>query len=176
MKRIQLPLKTEDLQNLIAGEEVLLNGPMLVGRDQAHLRLCNSLEAGEILPVDLQGEVIYYMGPAPTPPGELIGSAGPTTAYRMDPFAPALLDKGLKGMIGKGPRSQEVMDAVKRNGAVYFYAYGGCGALYAERIKANRLLAYEDLGPEAIYRLEVEDFPVVVAIAPSGESIYAPRH
>lgn len=176
MKRLNLPLQEEDLKDLTPGEEVLLNGPMLVGRDQAHLRLCQSIEAGEEWPVDLKGEVIYYMGPAPTPPGEVIGSAGPTTAYRMDPFAPALLDHGLKGMIGKGPRSQEVMNAVQRNNAVYFYAYGGCGALYAECIKSTKLLTYNDLGPEAIYRLEVEDFPVVVAIAPNGDSIYAPRH
>ncbi|MDA3851183.1 MAG: Fe-S-containing hydro-lyase [Spirochaetaceae bacterium] len=172
MKKIQLPLKQQDIQNLQAGEEVLLQGPMLVGRDQAHLRLCETLNRGEELPLSLQGEVIYYMGPAPTQPGDVIGSAGPTTAYRMDPFAPRLLDRGLKGMIGKGPRSNEVRQSVIDNGAVYFYAYGGCGALYAQAIKSVELLAYEDLGPEAIYRLQVEDFPVVVAINSSGDSIY----
>jgi len=172
MKSIQLPLTKEDLQGFIAGEEVLLNGPMLVGRDQVHLRFTEALNRGENLPISLENEVIYYMGPAPTPAGEVIGSAGPTTAYRMDPFAPALLDQGLKGMIGKGPRSEEVRQAVIRNKAVYFYAYGGCGALYAERIKSQKIIAYEDLGPEAVYRLEVEDFPVIVAIDCQGESVY----
>ena len=173
VKQVNAPLSEEDLLAFRAGEEIELTGAILVGRDQAHLRLCEALDRGEELPVDLQGETIYYMGPAPTPPGRVIGSAGPTTAYRMDPFAPRLLDLGLKGMIGKGPRSEEVLDAVRRNGAVYFYAFGGCGALYAQRITASECVAYEDLGPEAIYRLRVERFPLVVAADAQGNCVYS---
>ncbi len=172
VKQVTAPLSEADLAAFRAGEEIELTGSILVGRDQAHLRLCETLDRGEELPLDIRGETIYYMGPAPTPPGKVIGSAGPTTAYRMDPFAPRLLDLGLKGMIGKGPRSAEVLEAVKRNGAVYFYAFGGCGALYAERITAAECVAYEDLGPEAIFRLEVERFPLVVAADARGNSVY----
>ena len=172
IKKIKAPLSEEDLKNFIAGDEVELTGSILVGRDQAHFRMCQSLERGEELPFSLQGETIYYMGPAPTPPGKVIGSSGPTTAYRMDPFAPRLLELGLKGMIGKGPRSQEVLEAVKRHGAVYFYSFGGCGALYAKCIKKSECIAYEDLGPEAVFRLEVEHFPLIVAADCQGNSLY----
>ncbi|MBI9097197.1 MAG: Fe-S-containing hydro-lyase [Spirochaetaceae bacterium] len=170
--RVKLPLTDEIINTLKTGDEVFLTGTLYSARDQAHQRLSALLKEGEKLPVDLRGETVFYMGPAPTPDGKIIGSCGPTTAYRMDPFAPELLDYGLKGMIGKGNRSQEVTDAVIRNKAIYFYAYGGCGALYAGKIKKNELVAFEDLGPEAIYKLEVEDFPVVVAIDSKGENIY----
>lgn len=172
VRQVTVPLKEEDIISLIAGEEIELNGTILVGRDQAHLRLCEALDRGEPLPLDIRGETIYYMGPAPTPQGKVIGSSGPTTAYRMDPFAPRLLDLGLKGMIGKGPRSKEVLDAVIRNKAIYFYSFGGCGALYAKCIVKSELIAYEDLGPEAIYRLEVKNFPLIVAADCQGGSVY----
>ncbi len=172
MKRVELPLKDSDINNLKVGDEVLLNGEILVGRDQAHKRLCDLISKNEKLPIDIEGEVIYYMGPAPTPEGAVIGSCGPTTSSRMDAFAPTLLDLGLKGMIGKGPRYGRVEDSVKRNGAVYFYSFGGCGALYAEKITKNSIAAFEDLGPEAIYKLEVKDFPVIVAIDSIGNNIY----
>ncbi|MCP4294321.1 MAG: Fe-S-containing hydro-lyase [Proteobacteria bacterium] len=170
--KVKLPLTKDISQTLKAGDEVLLSGTIYSARDQAHKRLFELMEKGEDFPVDLRGETVFYMGPAPTPEGKIIGSCGPTTAYRMDPFAPALLDYGLIGMIGKGNRSTEVVDAVKRNSGVFFYAYGGCGALYAGKIKKNEPAAFEDLGPEAIYKLEVEDFPVVVAIDCSGNNIY----
>lgn len=169
---VTLPLKNEDILKMKVGDEIYLTGVLYSARDQAHKRLIEMLDKGEELPVDLKGETIYYMGPAPTPDGKIIGSCGPTTAYRMDPFAPRLMDYGLKGMIGKGPRAREVSDSIVRNKGIYFYAYGGCGALYAGKIKKNELMAFEDLGPEAIYRLEVEDFPVVVAIDCNGNNIY----
>ena len=170
--KIQLPLTEDIIQTLKTGDEVFLSGTLYSARDQAHQRLCALLDEGKDLPVDLKGETVFYMGPAPTPDGKIIGSCGPTTAYRMDPFAPKLLDYGLKGMIGKGNRAQEVTDALIRNTGIYFYAYGGCGALYAGKIKKNELVAFEDLGPEAIYKLEVENFPVVVAIDCVGNNIY----
>lgn len=170
--KVLLPLTDKIIKELKVGDEVFLTGTLFSARDQAHQRLCALLDKGKDLPVDLRGETVFYMGPAPTPDGKIIGSCGPTTAYRMDPFAPALLDYGLKGMIGKGNRTQEVTDAVIRNGGIYFYAYGGCGALYAGKIKKNELVAFEDLGPEAIYKLEVEDFPVVVATDRLGNNIY----
>jgi fumarate hydratase subunit beta len=170
--KVTLPLTDEIIRELKTGDEVFLTGTLFSARDQAHQRLFKLLEEGRELPVNLKGETVFYMGPAPTPDGKIIGSCGPTTAYRMDPFAPALLDYGLKGMIGKGNRAKEVIDAVVRNTGIYFYAYGGCGALYAGKIKKNELVAFEDLGPEAIYRLEVEDFPVVVAIDSQGNNIY----
>ena len=170
--KIDLPLTDDIIRSLKTGDEVFLTGTIFSARDQAHKRLFELLEKGEDFPIALKGETVFYMGPAPTPDGKIIGSCGPTTAYRMDPFAPALLDYGLKGMIGKGPRSREVTEAVIRNRGIYFYAYGGCGALYAGKIKKNELVAFEDLGPEAIYKLEVEDFPVVVAIDSTGNNIY----
>jgi len=170
--KVTLPLTDEIISKLKTGDEVFLTGTLYSARDQAHQRLFKLLEEGKDLPIDLKGETVFYMGPAPTPDGKIIGSCGPTTAYRMDPFTPLLLDYGLKGMIGKGARAQEVSDAIVRNRGIYFYAYGGCGALYAGKIKKNELVAFEDLGPEAIYKLEVEDFPVVVAIDSTGENIY----
>lgn len=171
--KVQLPLTDDIIKTLKTGDEVFLTGTLFSARDQAHQRLCALLDEGKDLPVNLKGETVFYMGPAPTPEGKIIGSCGPTTAYRMDPFAPRLLDYGLKGMIGKGNRAREVSDAVIRNTGIYFYAYGGCGALYAGKIKKNELVAFEDLGPEAIYKLEVEDFPVVVAIDSEGKNIYS---
>ena len=170
--KLNLPLTEDKINKLKAGDEVFLTGTIYSARDQAHKRLFKLLEKGETLPVNLKGETIFYMGPAPTPEGKIIGSCGPTTAYRMDPFTPALLDYGLKGMIGKGNRAPGVVKAIKRNKAIFFYSYGGCGALYAGKIKKNELAAFEDLGPEAIYKLEVEDFPVVVAIDCMGNNIY----
>lgn len=172
MKRIHLPLTDEVISSLKVGDQVLLNGSLLVARDQAHKRLCELINKGEKLPVELKGEVIYYMGPAPAPKGAVIGSCGPTTSYRMDAFAPKLLDLGLKGMIGKGPRYGDVKNSIVRNSAVYFYSFGGCGALYAQKVIKNEVAAFSDLGPEAIYRLEVKDFPVIVAIDSKGNNIY----
>jgi fumarate hydratase subunit beta len=171
---IRIPEEVPLLKSLKAGDEVLLSGTILSARDQAHKRVIQLLETGvEALPVDLAGQIIYYMGPAPTPEGRIIGSCGPTTSGRMDRFTPALLELGLAGMIGKGPRSDEVMQSMKKTGAVYFYAYGGCGALYASTITSISCLAFPELGPEAIYRLEVENFPVLVAIDTSGESLFS---
>jgi fumarate hydratase subunit beta len=172
MKQIQTPLTPEVAASLEAGDEVSLSGIIYTARDQAHKRLCALLDKGEKLPIDLQGTVIYFAGPTPTPPGKPVGSVGPTTAYRMDAFSPQLLNAGLKGMIGKGNRTKEVIDAMKANGAVYFAATGGAGALIAERVKSSACVAYEELGPEAIYRLEVQNFPMLVAIDSKGGNLY----
>jgi hydro-lyases, Fe-S type, tartrate/fumarate subfamily, beta region len=169
---IQLPLNINDIVKLKAGDTVLLNGPLLSGRDAAHKRLVAALKERESLPVDLDGETIYYVGPCPTPPGRVIGSAGPTTSGRMDAYTPDLLRLGLKGMIGKGQRSAEVIAAIKKYQAVYFAALGGAGALIARSIKTAQVIVYPDLGPEAIYRLEVKDFPVIVAIDACGNDLY----
>ena len=171
-KKLTMPLTEEMTRDLHAGDNVRISGVIYTGRDAAHKRLCELLEQGKELPVDLKDAVIYYVGPAPAKPGQVIGSAGPTTSYRMDAYAPALLDLGLKGMIGKGKRSPEVIEAMKRNGAVYFGAIGGCGALLAKCIKKAEVVAYEDLGAEAIRRLEVEDLPVVVIIDRWGNNLY----
>ncbi|MFW6138217.1 MAG: FumA C-terminus/TtdB family hydratase beta subunit [Spirochaetota bacterium] len=175
MKSIYTPLAKETIAQLKAGEEIELNGTVYVARDQAHRRMAEQYQQTETFPFPLSGRVIYYMGPAPTPPGAVIGSCGPTTASRMDPFTPLLLKNGLKGMIGKGPRSPEVVSAIVKYGAIYFYAYGGCGALYAGRIAENTLVAFADLGPEAVYRLKLKNFPVTVAIDSSGKNMFAPR-
>lgn len=175
MISLKLPIENDQPLDFPVGQEILLNGTMLVGRDQVHLRLFEALQNSESLPIPIRNQAIYYMGPAPTPPGEVIGSAGPTTAYRMDPFTPLLLDQGLKIMIGKGPRSEEVRQAVKRNSGAYLYAYGGCGALYAQAIKSQRPVAFEDLGPEALIEIRIENFPVVMAINSKGDSIYPSR-
>ncbi len=172
MKRVELPLTSKNIEDLQMGDEVLLTGTLYVGRDQAHQRLCEILDRGEKLPVNLEGEVIFYMGPSPAPEGAVIGACGPTTASRMDNFAPILLDLGLKGMIGKGPRYGNVRESIIKNKAIYFYSFGGCGALYSQKIKKRQIAAFEDLGPEAILRLEVEDFPVIVAIDSRGNNIY----
>lgn len=171
IKKITLPLTDEVIRELKAGDSVLITGSMLTGRDAAHKRLYELLEKGEPLPVDISGEIIYYVGPAPAKPGHAVGPAGPTSSYRMDKYAPALLDRGLKGMIGKGARNQEVIDAMIRNGCVYFAAIGGAAALISHSIKKIETLAYEDLGTEAIYRFDVEDFPAIVAIDAQGNSI-----
>ena len=171
-KKIQLPITDEDIKSLKAGDSVLLTGTIITGRDAAHKRLFELIEKGEELPVDVRGELIYYVGPAPAKPGYAVGPAGPTSSYRMDKFTPALLDLGMKGMIGKGARSQEVIDAIVRNKAVYFAAIGGAAALIAKSIKKEEILCYEDLGTEAVRRYTVEDFPCIVAIDSKGNNVY----
>ena len=168
MKRIQLPLTDDVIKELHAGDSVLISGSVITGRDAAHKRLYELIQNGEPLPVDIQGEVIYDVGPAPAKPGHVVGPAGPTSSYRMDKYTPALLDRGLKGMIGKGARNSEVVDSMIKNGAVYFAAIGGAAALISKSIKKAEILAYEDLGTEAIYRFEVEDFPAIVVIDSKG--------
>ncbi|NQT32824.1 MAG: fumarate hydratase C-terminal domain-containing protein [Candidatus Omnitrophica bacterium] len=171
-KHMQTPLDKKAINSLKAGEEVLLSGTIYTARDQAHMRLSGLITEGGKLPLELTGQVIYYCGPAPAKTGP-IGSCGPTTSGRMDPFTPMLLDAGLKGMIGKGRRSQEVADAIKKNGAVYFIAPGGAGAYLREKVISCVTVAFEDLGPEAIYKLEVKDFPLVVGIDTEGKDIYS---
>lgn len=170
--RLQMPLDREAVKRLRAGDRVLLNGLMLTGRDAAHKRLWDLAVAGNPLPVPVEGECIFYVGPTPAPPGRPIGAAGPTTASRMDKYAPLLLDRGLLAMVGKGLRSQEVKDAIVRNGAVYFGATGGSGALLSKCIKTAQIVAYPKLGTEAIRRVEVEDFPVIVIIDSTGADLY----
>lgn len=172
MKKIRLPLTENEIETLSAGESVLLSGPILTGRDCAHKRICEMLDAGEPLPFPLKGETIYYAGPCPAPEGKACGSCGPTTSARMDSFAPRLLKLGLKGMIGKGERSEEVCRTVAETGAVYFAAVGGAGALYGNAIKKSELVAFPDLLSEAVYRFEIEDFPCLVAIDCRGGNIY----
>lgn len=171
-KKIKLPLSKEDILELHAGDSVLLSGTMLSGRDAAHKRMVQTLKDGGTLPVDLTGETIYYVGPCPTPPGKVIGSAGPTTSGRMDSYVPLILEQGLIGMIGKGQRTAEVKASMVKHQAVYFAALGGAGALIAESIKKAEVLAYDDLGTEAIHRFTVEDFPVIVAIDAYGNDLY----
>lgn len=170
--KITTPFKDEDLKKLKAGDNVLITGYIYTGRDAAHKRLVDLLDEGKELPIDVEGACIYYVGPAPAKPGQALGSAGPTTAYRMDPYTPQLLDQGLKGMIGKGKRDQGVKDAMARNGAVYFAAIGGAAALIAKSVKEAEIIAYEDLGAEAIRRLYVEDFPATVEIDTNGVDLY----
>lgn len=171
-KRIKLPLALEDVLTLQAGETILLNGDLLSFRDAAHQRLVRALDEGEPLPLDLRAETIYYMGPCPTPPGRTIGSAGPTTSGRMDGYTPRLLKEGIRGMIGKGQRSAQVIAAMRQYGAVYFAALGGAGALIAREIRQAKVIAYPDLGPEAIHRLTVVDLAVIVAVDASGNDLY----
>lgn len=173
MKRLTLPLRDEDIKDLKAGESVLLTGTMITGRDAAHKRLFELAEKGEKLPVDIEGETIYYVGPAPAKPGYAVGPAGPTSSYRMDKYAPKLLDMGLKGMVGKGRRNDEVKAAIVRNNAVYFAAIGGAAALIAKSIKKAEPICYEDLGTESVRRYYVEDFPCVVAIDSKGNDVYS---
>jgi fumarate hydratase subunit beta len=170
--RIKTPLSDGDVAKLKIGDKVLLNGVIYTGRDAAHKRLIDLVEAGKPLPIDIKGQVIYYVGPAPAKPGQAIGSAGPTTSYRMDAYSPKLMELGLKGMIGKGMRKKEVIDAMKKYKAVYFAATGGAGALLAKAIKKAQIVAYEDLGPEAINRLEVVDFPLIVVNDIQGNDLY----
>ncbi|MFN2273100.1 MAG: Fe-S-containing hydro-lyase [Anaerolineae bacterium] len=160
--KLTTPLTDSTIEQLHAGDKVSITGTIYVGRDAAHKRLVAALDAGNPLPFDPKGQIIYYMGPAPAKPGDPIGSAGPTTSYRMDPYAPRMLEAGLKGMIGKGNRSMPVRDAMQRYKAVYLAATGGAGALIAKSIKSATVIAYDDLGAEALRRLEVEDFPAIV--------------
>jgi len=160
--KIHTPLTDDVVASLRAGQKVLISGIIYVARDAAHKRIVEAMDAGAPLPLELSGQIIYYMGPAPAKPGQPIGSAGPTTSYRMDPYTPRLLAAGLKGMIGKGNRSQAVKDAIRRYRAVYFAATGGAGALIAKSVKKAEVIAYEDLGAEALWKLEVEDFPATV--------------
>ena len=169
--KLSLPLDKKELAKLHVGDMVKLTGPMLVFRDAGHKILFESIKAGNQA-FEYKGETIYFMGPCPAKEGEVIGSAGPTTSCRMDKYTPFMLDNGLAGQIGKGKRSQDCIDAFKRNGCVYFAAIGGAGAIYQKCIKSAKVLTFDDLGPEAIRRIEVEDFPVVVAIDSFGETIY----
>jgi fumarate hydratase subunit beta len=172
MKAIKTPLINTDIQSLDAGDSVLLSGVVYTARDAAHARLVALLREGKTLPVDLAGQVIYYVGPTPAKPGQVIGSAGPTTAGRMDSFVPELLDAGLKGMIGKGLRDQTVIDAIKKHKAVYFAATGGAAAMLAKHITSCEVIAYEELGCEAIHRLEVVNLPLVVINDAYGRDFY----
>ena len=171
-KHLEIPLKEEEIKNLKAGDYVYLTGTIYTARDAAHKRMAEALDKGEELPLEIKGATIYYMGPSPAREGRPIGSAGPTTASRMDKYAPKLLDLGLKGMIGKGKRSGEVIEAVKRNGCVYFAAVGGAGAILSKCIKESKVVAYDDLGTEAVRELYVEDFPCIVVIDSQGNNLY----
>jgi len=170
--KIQLPLSEETARSLVAGDVVSLSGVMYSARDAVHKKLCELLDAGEPLPIEIDGQTIYYMGPSPTKPGNVIGSAGPTTSYRMDAYAPTLIAIGLKGMVGKGERGSNVVEAMKKHGAVYFAATGGAAALIARSIKEAEVVAFPELGPEAIRRLVVEDFEVIVAQDSHGGNLY----
>ncbi|WP_312699966.1 Fe-S-containing hydro-lyase [Sedimentibacter sp.] len=172
IKKVNTPLTDEVINNLKSGDRVLLSGIIYTGRDAAHKRLAELIDKGEELPMDIRNQTIYYVGPCPAKPGQPIGSAGPTTSTRMDAYAPLLMDKGLKGMIGKGFRSQQVVDSIIKNNAVYFAAVGGAGALLAEAIKEAEVIAFPDLGAEAIYKLRIEDFPVTVIIDNQGNDLY----
>ena len=170
--QISAPLDKKTISQLKAGDMVYISGTIYTARDAAHKRMAQALAEGHKLPLDVRGNVVYYMGPSPAREGRPIGSAGPTTASRMDRYAPDLLDLGLSGMIGKGKRSQQVIDAMVRNGAVYFAAIGGAGALLSKAIVSSEVIAYEDLGTEAIRRLEVRDFPAIVVIDSDGNNLY----
>lgn len=172
VKKITTPLTEEKVKELKCGESILLSGTIYTARDAAHKRLIELLDKGENLPINIKDEIIYYVGPTPAKEGQVIGSAGPTTSYRMDAYSPKLLDLGLKGMIGKGLRNNEVIDAIKRNNAVYFGAIGGAAALIAKSIVSSEVILYKDLGAEAIRRLEVKDFPIIVVIDSEGNNLY----
>lgn len=171
-KKITTPLTNDVAKDLKAGDGVLISGVIYTARDAAHKKLVELIEKGEELPFDLEGSVIYYVGPAPAPPGYPVGSAGPTTSYRMDPYAPLLIERGLKGMIGKGQRSQEVLDAMEKHGAVYFAAVGGAAALIARSVNKAEVIAYPELGAEAVRRMEVADFPCIVASDAHGGNLF----
>ena len=170
--KITAPLSREAARGLKAGDSCLISGVIYTARDAAHKRLCELVTEGKELPMDMRDAIIYFVGPTPAKPGQAIGSAGPTTSYRMDAYSPILIEQGLTGMIGKGKRGPEVIAAMKEHGAVYFGAIGGCGALLSKCIKKAEVVAYEDLGAEAIRRLEVEDFPAVVIIDSEGNNLY----
>ncbi|MBQ9967733.1 MAG: Fe-S-containing hydro-lyase [Oscillospiraceae bacterium] len=169
---IKAPMTREEAKKLRAGDSCLISGVIYTARDAAHKRLCELAEQGKELPLDVKDAVIYFVGPTPAKPGQAIGSAGPTTSYRMDAYSPTMIRLGQTGMIGKGKRNDEVIAAMKEHGAVYFGAIGGCGALLSKCIKNSEIVAYEDLGAEAIRRLEVEDFPVIVIIDAEGNNLY----
>ncbi len=171
-KRITAPLTLEQVKDLKAGDSVLISGVIYTARDAAHKRLCELAAEGKPMPFDVENSVIYYVGPTPAKPGQVIGSAGPTTSYRMDAYSPTLIKLGQRGMLGKGKRGPEVVDAMKEHGAVYFGAIGGAGALLAKCIKKAEIVAYEDLGAEALRRLEVEDLPAFVIIDCEGRNLY----
>ena len=171
-KRITTPLTEEKVKDLKAGDTVLISGVIYTSRDAAHKRLVDLLDEGKELPIDIKDAIIYYVGPTPAKPGQVFGSGGPTTSYRMDPYAPRLLDEGLKGMIGKGLRSKEVIESMKKNTAVYFGAIGGAAALIGKSVQEAEIVTYEDLGAEALRRLVVKDFPAVVVIDSEGNNLY----
>lgn len=172
MRKITTPLTRDIVKTLHAGDTVLLTGTIYTARDAAHKRMCERLDRGEALPFDIRDAVIYYVGPTPAPPGRVIGSAGPTTSGRMDAYAPRLIAEGQTGMIGKGLRTDAVVEAMKEHGAVYFAATGGAGALLASRIESAEVIAWEDLGTEAVRRLTVRDFPLTVVIDSEGNNLY----
>jgi fumarate hydratase subunit beta len=172
MIKINTPLTDNIVRTLKAGDEVAISGTIYTARDAAHKRLCELIEQGKKLPVSLEGQVIYFVGPTPARPGRVIGSAGPTTSARMDEFSPMLLDAGLKGMIGKGYRSEAVRESLKKNCAVHFAALGGAGALLSQYIVSAEVVAYEDLGTEAIRKLELKDFPAIVAYDSFGNTVF----
>ncbi len=172
MKRIKTPLDRETILSLKVGDRVLLSGFLYTARDAAHRRFMEALDRDGRLPLDLDGQVIYYTGPTPPKPGMVLGSAGPTTSYRMDPYTPRLLSFGLSGMIGKGPRGDEVVRSIKKHGAIYFAATGGAGALISTCVKSSKVVLYPDLGPEAVRLIYVENMPLTVAVDSSGKSIY----
>lgn len=169
---IKTPLTRQDAKELKAGDSCLISGVIYTARDAAHKRLCELVAEGKELPLDVKNSIIYFVGPTPAKPGQAIGSAGPTTSYRMDAYSPTMIAQGLTGMIGKGKRGPEVVEAMKEHGAVYFGAIGGCGALLSKCIKKAEVIAYDDLGAEAIRRLEVEDFPAIVIIDSDGNNLY----
>lgn len=171
-KRVALPFTEDQARALRAGDRVLISGELYTGRDAAHKRLSALLDEGKPLPIDVKDKIIYYVGPTPAKPGAASGSAGPTSSYRMDKFAPALMELGLRGMIGKGLRSDDVIEAMKRTGSVYFAATGGAAALISKSITASEVVAYDDLGAEAIRRMTVKDFPAIVAIDSEGNNLY----
>ncbi|MBQ8041658.1 MAG: Fe-S-containing hydro-lyase [Lachnospiraceae bacterium] len=171
-RHILTPISKEDLAQLQAGDYVYITGTIYTARDAAHKRMQDTLDKGENLPIELENNIIYYMGPSPAREGRPIGSAGPTTSSRMDKYAPKLMDLGLAGMIGKGKRSRAVLDAIVRNGAIYFAAVGGAGALLSKSIVKSEVVAYDDLGTEAIRKLEVENFPVIVVVDKDGNNLY----
>lgn len=169
---LELPLTQDKVANLKVGDSLLLSGTIYTGRDAAHKKMVEALSRGEELPFNVRDQVLYFVGPTPPKPGQVIGSAGPTTSGRMDAYSPKLIERGLTGMIGKGLRSEEVIEAMKRHGAVYFGAIGGSGALLAKRIISAEVIAYPELGTEAIRKLEVKDFPVMVVIDKDGNNLY----
>ncbi|NLW91673.1 MAG: Fe-S-containing hydro-lyase [Syntrophomonadaceae bacterium] len=172
MKTIRAPLSAEEVRKLQVGDEVLVQGVVYAARDAAHRKMIENLDKGEPLPFEIPGQIIYYVGPCPAPPGQVIGSAGPTTSGRMDSYAPALIEQGLKVMIGKGKRDQGVVEAMVRHGAVYLAAVGGAGAYLSKRIISAEVVAYPELGPEALRKLEFKDFPCIVAIDAQGNNIF----